>query len=199
MSLIDGSYFKNEIYIPNILENGSYTDDITDAIEKYEPDLLNLLLGYELYKALLSDLNNGTPQSQRFKDLVNGAEFTLRARLLKWDGLKNMIAYYVYFNYVYYNNIHLSGVGSMQIDAENSKRVSPFDKLQVAWDRFQKQYAAFDFYETELYFRDEGMKVDNLPGTFNMLPTAYNFLYTNKSDYSEWVFTPIYDKNIFSL
>ena len=31
------------------------------------------------------------------------------------------------------------------------------------------------------------------------LPSAYNFLYTNKEDYPEWIFKVKYDKDIFSL
>ena len=138
--------------------------------------------------------------------MVNGAEFTHpdTEQLLKWIGFVNtekesMIAYYVYYNYVYYNNIQLSGIGSVDVEAENAKRISPFDKLQPAWEKFQKLYAGFDYDINEWYFSEEGVKVDDLNGVFNTLPSAYNFLYTNKENYPEWVFTVKYDKDIFSL
>ncbi|HAT75499.1 MAG TPA: hypothetical protein DCS19_01315 [Flavobacterium sp.] len=207
MNLTDGSYFINDITIPNITGNGgAYTVDIINAITKYENEVRIDLLGYELNKLLEADLNNsGVPQTQRFIDLINGAEFTYpdTGQLLKWIGFKNtqkesLISYYVYYNYVYYKNDHLSGVGTVKVDAEHSKRVSPFDKLENAWKRFQKLYAGFSFDECE-NFTEDGMKVDDLPGTFNGLASAYNFLYANKEDYPEWVFTVKYDKNIFSL
>lgn len=206
MSFTTGSYFKNEIRIPNILENGSYTTKITDAITKYETKCRIDLLGYELNKLLEADLNNaGIPQTQRFIDLVNGAEFRHpdTDQLLKWIGFVNeneesLLAYYIFYNYVYNDNIHLSGVGSAKIKAKNAERVSPFDKLQVAWSKFLKLYSGFEFHENE-YFSENGTEVANMFGTFNTLPSAYNFLYANKDDYPEWIFKPQYNKNIFSL
>jgi hypothetical protein len=205
MSFTTGAYFKNEIRIPNILENGSYTTEITDAITKYETECRIDLLGYELNKLLEADLSEGIPQTQRFKDLVNGAEFTHpdTGQLLKWIGFVNnekesLLAYYIYYNYVYNDNIHLSGVGSVNVQPENAVKVSPFDKLQIAWSKFLKLYSGFDYSENE-YFSENGSEVSSLPGTFNTLPSAYNFLYANKENYPEWIFKPQYNKNIFSL
>jgi len=207
MSLIDGSYFRNDIIIPGILESGSYTDEIKNFITKYESEVLTDLLGYELYKLLQADLDeSGNPQTQRFIDLINGAEFTHpdSRQLLKWIGFKNtqkesLIAYYVYFNYVYYKETELSKIGTIRSKLDNSNRVSPFDKLQNAWERFYRLYSGFDFETIEIYFSEEGLEVNELPGCFNVLPSAYNFLYANKDDYPEWIFTVKYDKNIFSL
>ena len=209
MSFTTGAYFKNDITIPNITEDASvptYSADIISAISKYEPEIRIDLLGYELNKALEADLDGGVPQTQRFIDLVNGAEFTHpdTEQLLKWIGFVNtekesMIAYYVYYNYVYYNNIHLAGIGSVLIESENSKRESPFDKLQLSWEKFQKLYAGFDYEINERCFSENGIKVADLAGTFNTLPSAYNFLYANKENYPEWVFTVKYDKDIFDL
>jgi len=208
MSFTTGAYFKNEIAIPNITNDGGSTYDaaITAAIDKYESEIRIDLLGYELNKLLEADLDGGIPQTERFINLVNGAEFTHpdTGQLLKWIGFVNtqkesMIAYYVYYNYVYYNNIHLSGVGSVDVQAENAKRISPFDKLEPAWKKFQRLYAGFDFDINECYFSENGILVDDLNGTFNTLPSAYNFLYANKDDYPEWVFKVKYDKDIFFL
>ena len=209
MSFTTGAYFKNDITIPNITEDGgvTYSADIISAISKYESEIRIDLLGYELNKALEDDLDgSGVPQTQRFIDLVNGAEFTHpdTEQLLKWIGFVNtkkesMIAYYVYYNYVYYNNIHLSGIGSIDIKAENADKVSPFDKLQLSWEKFQKLYAGFDYRINECYFSENGIKVTDLAGVFNTLPSAYNFLYANKENYPEWVFTVKYDKDIFDL
>ena len=194
---------KNEIRIPNILENGSYTTEITDAITKYETECRIDLLGYELNKLLEADLDEGVPQTQRFKDLVNGAEFTHpnTGQLLKWIGFVNtekesLLAYYIYFNYVYNNNIHLSGVGSVDVQAQNADKVSPFDKLQIAWSKFLKLYSGFDFHDNE-YFCEDGTKVSNLPGTFNTFRVLIISFYANKDIYPEWIFKPQYNKKHF--
>lgn len=206
MSFTTGDYFKNEIRIPNIKDNGVYTSEITDAIDKYESECKIDLLGYELNKLLDADLDeSGEPQSDRFKALVNGAEFTHpdTGQLLKWIGFVNekqesLLAYYIYYNYVYNDNIHLSGVGSTDIQAKNAVKVSPFDKLQIAWSKFKTLYDGFSFFECDC-FSENGVKASDINGTFNTLPSAYNFLYANKANYPEWIFKPKYDKDIFSL
>jgi len=207
MSVIDGSYFINEITLANIKEHGSYTSVITNAIDKYEPEIMIDLLGYELYGLLIADLSKDIgDREQRFIDLVDGAEFRHpdTDQLLKWIGLQNtqkesLIAYYVFFNHVYNSNIQMSGLGTVRHEGKNSENVSPFDKLQVAWENFQRLYANFDYDVNECYFSEDGVLVDDLSGVFNTLPTAYNFLYANKDDYPEWVFKVKYDINIFNL
>jgi len=205
MSFTTELYFKNEIRIPDILENGTITDEFQSEITKYETECRIDLLGYELNKLLEADLVEGVPQTQRFIALVNGAEFTHpdNNRLLKWIGFVNtnkesLFAYYIYYHYVNNNNVHLSGIGSVSVQAENAVKVHPFDKLQIAWSKFLKLYSGFDFFENE-YFSEDGTEVDSLPGTFNSLPSAYNFMYANKESYPEWIFKPQYNKDIFSL
>lgn len=206
MSFTTESYFKNEIRIPDVTDNGTITDEFQSAITKYETECRIDLLGYELNKLLEADLNEaGVPQTDRFVNLVNGAEFTHpdTGQLLKWIGFTNnqeesLLAYYIYYNHVYHKNIHLSGVGSVNVQAENAVKTSPFDKLQIAWSKFLKLYSGFDFFENE-YFSEDGTKVSDMFGTFNTLPSAYNFLYANKEDYPEWIFKPQYNKDIFSL
>lgn len=208
MNFTTGSYFKNEIAIPNITSDGgaTYSAEITAAIDKYEPEIRIDLLGYELNKALEDDLIAGIPQSDRFKALVNGSEFVHpdTGQLLKWIGFVNdekesMIAYYIYYNYVYFRHSKLSGVGTTDLKAENAQKASPFDKLEIAWKRFQGLYAGFEYHINDCYFSENGTSVNDLIGAFNTLPSAYNFLYAHKDDYPEWVFKVKYDKDIFGL
>jgi hypothetical protein len=209
-TIIDGSYFIDNIMIPQAYDSSTEqtATDVLYAIQKHEIAVLDDLLGYKLRKALFADLDgNGEPQSQRFKDLINGSEFTIEEddnRLCKWKGFRNsekdsLIAYYVYYQYVYQYHIHLSGVGSVNYQAENGEKATPFDKLEIAWRNFMQLYSAFDFETNEAYFYEDGMKVSDLPGILNYYPTAYNFLYVNADEYPEWIFKPQYNKNIFSL
>ena len=82
MSIINTSYFVKDISIPV----GSLSN-LDNEIVKYEPEVLTMLLGYELYKLTLSET------SQRMTDLLTGKEYTVsyngRNQLIKWNGFSN--------------------------------------------------------------------------------------------------------------
>jgi hypothetical protein len=39
----------------------------------------------------------------------------------------------------------------------------------------------------------------NLPCVFNVDASAYNFLFANKTDYPDWIFTPLWNTNAFGI
>ena len=158
------------------------------------------LLGYPLYKLLIADCTGegGIPETQIYIDLVNGAEFTHAYRgentILKWKGLRNtalqsLIAYYVFYNYVDRDNTRLYGTGvSIASTKEGWERASPNNKLRNAWDRMRKLYGKIPPEYEPVYPRP--VLGTNLPSVFNSDPSAYNFLFANKDDYPDWIFTP---------
>jgi hypothetical protein len=204
MSFIDSSYFVGEINIPN----ASTDTSLTQAIDQYEKEILISLLGYKLYSLLIADLVNGIPVTQIYLDLVNGAEFTYSFRgediTLKWEGLKNsakvsLIAYYVFYKYVERDVTRYYGTGvSMAVPANGQsgwERVSSMNKLCAVWERMRELYGKVPLdYEPE-----KTLIGDMLPHTFNLDPSAYNFLFTNKDDYPDWLFTPIRNINVFNI
>lgn len=164
MAFIDYTYFINEIDVPaNII--GS--DNFVSVINRYEPSVLKDLLGYELYKALLADLDvSGNPQTQRFVDLVNGAEYSTDDILYKWTGFANTekvspLSMWVYWRYRMDNDTFYSSA-SQQVRGmtENSNTVSNASHLVSVYNQM----------------------ID----LFNL---AYDFLYENTDDYPEWEFT----------
>lgn len=204
MSFIDSTYFVGEINIPDTTPNAT---TISQAITQYEKEILMSLLGYPLYKLLIADLSNGIPQTQKYVDLVNGAEFTHSFRgediTLKWEGLKNtalqsLIAYYVFYKYVERDVTRLYGTGvSIASTKEGWERASPVNKLINAWERMRELYGKIppeykDRYSYPIF-------CESMPGVFNSDPSAYNFLYANIDDYPDWIFTPIWNINTFGL
>jgi|ERR1035437_1176376 hypothetical protein len=200
MSFIDSTYFIGEINIPQ----ASTSADLTQAIGHYEKEILIQLLGYKLYSLLIADLSNGIPQSQIYIDLVDGAEFTHSFRgqdiTLKWEGLKNtslqsLIAYYVFYKYVERDVTRLYGSGvSMAPSGNEWQRVSPINKLIAAWERMRELYGKVDSEYRQRSSLDIGF-----PLISNSDPSAYNFLYANKDDYPDWIFTPQWNINQFGI
>ena len=197
MSFIDSTYFVGEINIPQ----ASTDTSLAQAITQYEKEILIQLLGYKLYTLLIADLVNGIPQTDIYVDLVNGAEFDLEFEgntiTLKWEGLKNtalqsLIAYYVFFKYVERDVSRYYGTGmSIAKPQEGWERVSPIYKLCDVWERMRKLYG-------KIPPEQKGVPV-SLLSVYNNDPSAYNFLYTNKDDYPDWIFTPQWNINPFGI
>jgi hypothetical protein len=202
MSFIDSTYFIGEIHIPD----ASIDTQVAQAITQYEKEILIQLLGYKLYSLLIADCTNFVPATQKYKDLVDGKEFTLTYHgediLVKWGGLANpelqsLIAYYVYYKYVERDSTRLRASGvSMQVSNQNEAwtRVSPEGKLLNAWSRLRQLYGIIPV-KYKSYYQDTFIP----SRVFNADPSAYNFLYTNIADYPDWKFTPQWNINQFGL
>lgn len=143
-NLTDWTYFIRNITIPNIdpakPANAPNKDRLDSFIQKYEPQCLIKILGYGLYKALL------TETSQRMTDLIYGAEYTTSyGKLWKWQGLVqpvpkiSLIANYIYFYYQEANTTQTSGVNTNIPKGEASKAVSPGDKMINSWEFFSSE------------------------------------------------------------
>jgi len=195
MSFIDSTYLHGEIAYPNLTDNASM---LTSAITQYEKEILISALGYKLYSLLISDCDNFVPATQKYKDLVNGSEFehesiTGETITLKWEGLKNtqkqsLIAYYVFYKIIGREATHLSNVGAIVLKSESGERVAPEDKMISAWNRL------FDLYGDADLTGSQNRFVAQKPENFIILndnPSLFNFMYANKSDYSNWVFTKL--------
>lgn len=185
MAFIDAAYFINDITLPN-LDDENVLAELTNAINKYEREVLRDLLGYSLHKDLLAN-----PGDARWLAFINGAEFSFyfRDHLVetKWEGLVNsqkesLLAYYVYYKVMEQALSRVAGVGGVVVaEVDNSERASATRKMLNAYHKFRKLYGetpyGFNKYGTSYYcYTDEA--------------SAYNFLRTQPDVYSGWNFTP---------
>ncbi|MBV5335114.1 MAG: hypothetical protein JZU49_04840 [Sulfuricurvum sp.] len=198
---IDSSYFVGEINIPNADKNAT---SLTQAIGQYEKEILIQLLGYKLYAALVADCTNGVPANQIYKDLVEGAEFTIAESdvTLKWEGLKNdskqsLLAYFTFYKYVERDITHLSGTGVILTPSGKGSRASSVNKLINAWERMRTLYGITP--PNYRPFFTGPVKGSSLPCVFNYDPSAYNFLFANRANYPDWIFTPQWNINAFGI
>lgn len=207
-SFIANTYFVGEIAVPNAANETA----LTQAIAQYEKEILISLLGYKLYSLLIADCTGvgGVPVTQKYLDLVNGKEFTHTyygdTYTLKWDGLTNattkisLIAYYVWYNYVKRDITRLYSTGiSMATPAAGGgwERANPTYKLADVYERMRVLYGKIPPEYKPVYVRP--VIGSNLPCTFNIDPSACNFLYANLTDYPDWVFTPLWNMNAFGI
>jgi len=200
---IDSTYFVGEINVPNTTKDAT---NISQAIDQYEKKILIELLGYKLYSLLVADCTDGVPSTQIYKDLVNGSEFDLEFQgqtiTLKWEGLKNtakqsLLAYYTYYKYVEREVTHLSGTGVIMTPSGKGSRASSVDKMCNAWERMRMLYGIIPAHYRRAFLYP--IKCVNLSFVYNMDPSAYNFLFSNKSDYPDWIFTPQWNINQFGI
>lgn len=150
--LIDKSYFYGDVLIA---QKTGDEGNINRFIQECEPEILQALLGYSLYKAFLAALllevgpvpGPAVLLEQRFIDLRNGKEYTgLDGQLTKWKGLiftdntakRSLIANYVYFKYTANEATITTGTGEKIGDAANSSAGSPRKKMANAWNKMQQ-------------------------------------------------------------
>jgi len=225
MNFIDITYFVNEINIPVDDYNPGTLDA---AIIRYQKEILKSLLGYQLWKELMADLDSlGNPQTQKFTDLVDGAEFSFEyggeTINTKWEGLRNddmvsLISYYVYYKYRKDFDTNYSGNSQTMPINENSQVIPYGYKLSTIWNLMIELYGKtptkYDdnyIFPYNPYFSDSiytnsktwdqkyfFLNLDNYVH-FNDTPSAYNFLLANKTDYTNWIFNPLYEQNSFGI
>lgn len=202
MSLIDTTYFVRDINVP-LSSNNALNETFTNAIARYEDEILKALLGYTLWKQFKDGLEETSP-AQKWLDLRDGAEFsyTLFGHTIstKWNGLVNddkisLIAYYVYYKHRANTETFYTGLGEKKAKGENSIAVSPVHKLVWAYNSMIDLYGALPGRVRQI---STFLNADNYVH-YNDAPSAYNFLLANKANYTGWVFKPLKKVNAFGI
>lgn len=138
---IDETFFVSEINIPNT-DQPAILERVTWFIDKYEPRFLLELLGYPLYKLFAAAMDTPDTADQRYKDILNGAEYTGWDGLLKkWKGLittdtddkQSVIANYVYYWYQRAIATQSTGIGEVKFNPDGAMLDNPNQKMAAAW------------------------------------------------------------------
>lgn len=141
MPLIDHTYFIGELNIPDTGKE-NVQEWLSVFISKYEPELLQAILGYALYKAFKVGLTV-TPIEARWTALRDGKEYTsTNGHLRKWPGLivvdglskRSPIANYVYFHWSRDKVSRTTATGEVKDNSEGSTGVSAQYKQKNAWN-----------------------------------------------------------------
>lgn len=177
MSLIDDTYFTNDIQIPV-----SKYDTIQSYIDRYEPQILIDLLGYELYN-LVKGYDPLTAE-QRIIDLVEGVDYTVNGHLCRWGGLINidkisLVAYYVFFKWATEKETIATRAANIKIKNENADNVSYEVKAIASYNKMLRLYG----YSIEPHYSQ----------------SAYAFFKAKADDYPELLFTEKKPLNTYGL
>jgi len=142
MALIDQTYFNFEINI----SQGAYSD-LLAYIDRFEPEILNEILGYDLAALVLA--YGPDDSEQRIIDIVEGISFQVdyegQTRTIKWRGLANeekisLLAYHVYYRYLRSNVTTNVPIGEVKANSENSVNADLSMKVMDADKRFHNEY-----------------------------------------------------------
>lgn len=174
MLFIDSTYFQRDLTIPNVDEMNSVAlTEVNQFIDGNVPFILNKALGYALYKDLIANTTNGALNvgaPQRWKDFVNGVEYTKDGKLVKWKGLiwtegtfkGSLLADYVYCKYLEeMAQSFLSGVGEVKAAAKNAPSVNSTQRFVKIWNRFVTAYQGVyeDSGYTPAFYYHQGVPV----------------------------------------
>jgi hypothetical protein len=120
-NLIDLTYFNTDKTVSR-----PETDTLLTAyILKFEPEILEKILGYDLKKAFLAGLT-GTV-AQKWTDLKEGKEYSKDGIYYNWPGFTNTLKQSLIANYVFYKFTcgafyTTNGSGIWLASSENSKQ-----------------------------------------------------------------------------
>ena len=160
--IIDQTYFRRKLSLPQT-GNTDGLADVLDFIDTYEPEYLQAVLGYDLWKAFNAGTEGSGLPDQRWQDLLTGAEFTRNGCTYKWPGFQNQvskispIANYVFYQFIDNKITDVVLVGTVASKTDNNREKSPLDRLVDTWNRM-----------------------------VDMNNTLYHFLKVKKSVYPEW-------------
>ena len=131
MSRIDISYFTDFRNIAN-LNDEDIRDILGEKIDRLEPEFFTKIFGYEFQSIMLADDNNPI-----YEPILNGVEFrNADDKLVKWEGINESIANYVYF-YFYKERTPLTGgvafangkVENMSVANNQTRPIYSFNKI----------------------------------------------------------------------
>ena len=198
----------------------NFNNIVTEKQEEY----LKFLLGDYLYYLFVAAIDSVTPD-QKWIDLRDGADFQVENKgetlTLKWKGLKNMLKYFMYYEYQVENVSKNTIASESKKKNVNSSFVNPSNKIV---DKFNKGIELYgintnkirnslvydplysDITYTEWYYshRESNNRVTRQKyEAAKIIPSAYNFISAKNNEiadtYPNWRFTELNTTNTFNL
>ena len=151
-----------------------------DFAAEFEEEILQMLLGYDVYKALIADLDAANdPTTDKYTYLVDGiaAGWTDDSGYLRQlKGIKVMLAYLFYARYVEDRATNYTTIGVVELQSENA--------TQNYFGRIKKSIRAWN--KGLVYYRE--------------LISYISYIEGNTPDtYENWHYVPLEDENTFGI
>lgn len=194
MYLIDETFFIRENSIPNLDELNGSNAELIQFIDEKVPLLLQMILGYENFSSLDSQIQNGVlieAADQKWKDLVEGKEYQKCGKTVKWNGLifelgtfkSSLLSDYVFYEWLKYNVSQVTGIGEAINTAKNGMNVNSNQRLVDAWNRFYLRTVGNCLNKPQKYWHNGVLVVDYFGNNETGLISLFTFLKDNESDY----------------
>lgn len=212
MYIIDETYFIKELRIPNTSEIDVSGSDAPFVmwIDQYARLCLQDALGSDLFIDFDSDVTAGVLDAgaeQRWKNLVNGVDYTYQGKDYSWKGLiftegtfkGSVLAYFVYCHWLEYQLSQQTGLGESRGEAVNSMSANSTHRYVTTWNTFVKMYQGRTTATSTLTY------VKGVPfyDYFGDNPTGYvsliDFLKHNETDYPDAALKEYNYQNTFGL
>ncbi len=148
MSIVQASDFAGKY---NISQNVHTVKDLDLYIERYEKVYLIDLLGCELYELFIADLTATTPQTSQnspYTEIFNEFCIDDECKIIKSEGIKQMLIDFIYFEYVRDQNYKNTISGTVKSNTEVSELVSP-TFLDTIFNEAIETYWAIQFFICE--------------------------------------------------
>lgn len=124
------------------------------------------LLGDQVYVAMIADLDgNNNPQNAPYINLINGVNYTANnGRTVIFIGIKKMLTYFVYSEYVKRNKVTLFQSNAVKMKYENADQAS---NKEINYEAHRRWNKGVSLYNHEVY----------------------DYLLFNQSSFTNWEFT----------
>lgn len=170
----------------NIPDSSDAPEALTDLIPRKETEALRKVLGAALYNDFINGLFvDGDPETpiaevdieQKWKDLRDGADYTIGVEEYRYDGVKTFLIPYIFQGWLEDNYDNLSTLGNSVATVENAQMIAPGRRIVKAYNIYS-----------------------NIVGNCHKLcDTLYGFLQQNKETYPNWNFSDPGLKNTFNF
>ncbi|CAL7961479.1 conserved hypothetical protein [Gammaproteobacteria bacterium] len=174
-NIVATSFFTGQLTIAQLTESSVLTN-LTAMIDKLEPEFLEKLLGYPLYKLYKTWDGNAVG---KYKDLRDGLEYENRfGKSTKWYGFKRSSVLSPIANYIYYWWLRkevsvTSGNGERKANSAASINMSSVNKQVRAWNEmveWNKEFWEFMYIKQDIYPEFDILRIDrNLFTVINVL------------------------------
>lgn len=151
-NIIDYTYFKGKLLIPNAVEDTDVQAYLTTLITEFQYDFLVDLLGNTLYPQFAAWFVAPLDTTNPFNGLLEGENFDLDGKDYVWVGLRNTQKVSPLANYVYVKWMELKAAtqsvstGETKGKSKNSEPANPTPKIVTQWNAMTEMLCAYQAY-----------------------------------------------------
>lgn len=136
--IVNSSYFINKLALPQV-GNPEGLIAVNNFIRQYESEFLECALGFDLWQAFVSGIEDSSPED-RWTWLLEGQNYTINGRNGTWRGFENHdklspIANYVFYQFMDNKAVDFVLTGNVVSSTDNNRTVNGVDRMIDTWNR----------------------------------------------------------------